>query len=148
MQLQSAYPDCDSQPRDFAPVKVNKSLTLLFNDDDKFESHHLAFHVSNRAQGKESGQRGDYRALCNLLLRRGVASFGIAGPCILGEPLVRHAAERAVGPAEEHRGGAEGRNFNLPTSRDCLPGLWATNHKRAHTTRSLGRAYWSFAKRR
>ena len=32
----------------FAPVKVNKSLTLLFDDDDDFESHHLAFHVSNR----------------------------------------------------------------------------------------------------
>jgi len=32
----------------FAPVKVNKSLTLLFDDDDKFESHHFAFHVSNR----------------------------------------------------------------------------------------------------
>ncbi|MGO8973550.1 MAG: hypothetical protein ACLQNV_08465 [Steroidobacteraceae bacterium] len=32
----------------FAPVKVNKSLTLLFDEDDKFESHHLAFHVSNR----------------------------------------------------------------------------------------------------
>jgi catechol 2,3-dioxygenase-like lactoylglutathione lyase family enzyme len=32
----------------FAPVKVNKSLTLLFDDEDKFDSHHLAFHVSNR----------------------------------------------------------------------------------------------------
>jgi catechol 2,3-dioxygenase-like lactoylglutathione lyase family enzyme len=32
----------------FAPVKVSKSLTLLFDDADKFESHHLAFHVSNR----------------------------------------------------------------------------------------------------
>jgi catechol 2,3-dioxygenase-like lactoylglutathione lyase family enzyme len=32
----------------FVPVRVNKSLTLLFDDDDKFESHHLAFHVSNR----------------------------------------------------------------------------------------------------
>jgi catechol 2,3-dioxygenase-like lactoylglutathione lyase family enzyme len=32
----------------FAPVKINKTLTLLFDDDDKFESHHLAFHVSNR----------------------------------------------------------------------------------------------------
>jgi len=32
----------------FAPVRVNKSLTLLFDDDSKFESHHLAFHVSNR----------------------------------------------------------------------------------------------------
>jgi len=33
----------------FAPVKINKSLTLLFDDaEHKFESHHLAFHVSNR----------------------------------------------------------------------------------------------------
>src|ERR1700730_16940373 len=32
----------------FAPVKINKTLTLLFDDDSKFESHHLAFHVSNR----------------------------------------------------------------------------------------------------
>jgi catechol 2,3-dioxygenase-like lactoylglutathione lyase family enzyme len=31
----------------FAPVRVNKTLTLLFDDDDsKFESHHYAFHVS------------------------------------------------------------------------------------------------------
>jgi len=30
----------------FAPVRVNKALTLLFDDDAKFESHHLAFHVS------------------------------------------------------------------------------------------------------
>ena len=32
----------------FAPVRVNKSLTLLFDEGDKFESHHLAFHVSNK----------------------------------------------------------------------------------------------------
>jgi catechol 2,3-dioxygenase-like lactoylglutathione lyase family enzyme len=32
----------------FAPVRINKTLTLLFDDDSKFESHHLAFHVSNR----------------------------------------------------------------------------------------------------
>ena len=32
----------------FAPVRVNKALTLLFDDDDKFESHHYAFHVSER----------------------------------------------------------------------------------------------------
>ena len=31
----------------FAPVKINKALTLLFDDDSKFESHHYAFHVSN-----------------------------------------------------------------------------------------------------
>ena len=32
----------------FAPVRINKSLTLLFDDDDTFESQNLAFHVSNR----------------------------------------------------------------------------------------------------
>jgi len=32
----------------FVPVRINKTLTLLFDDDDKFESHHYAFHVSNR----------------------------------------------------------------------------------------------------
>jgi catechol 2,3-dioxygenase-like lactoylglutathione lyase family enzyme len=35
----------------FAPVRINKTLTLLFDDDSKFESHHLAFHVSNREFG-------------------------------------------------------------------------------------------------
>jgi len=32
----------------FTPVKINKSLTLLFSDEKNFESHHLAFHVSDR----------------------------------------------------------------------------------------------------
>jgi catechol 2,3-dioxygenase-like lactoylglutathione lyase family enzyme len=32
----------------FAPVRVNKTLTLLFDDDSRFESHHYAFHVSER----------------------------------------------------------------------------------------------------
>jgi catechol 2,3-dioxygenase-like lactoylglutathione lyase family enzyme len=36
------------RPDYFAPVRVNKSLTLLFDNDTKFESHHLAFHVSER----------------------------------------------------------------------------------------------------
>ena len=31
----------------FAPVRVNKTLTLLFDDDKSFDSHHYAFHVSN-----------------------------------------------------------------------------------------------------
>ena len=30
----------------FAPVRINDTLTLLF-DDDEFESHHYAFHVSD-----------------------------------------------------------------------------------------------------
>ena len=35
----------------FAPVRVNKTLTLLFDDESKFESHHYAFHVSEREFG-------------------------------------------------------------------------------------------------
>src|SRR5262249_32846406 len=30
----------------FAPVKVNATLTLLFDEDSDFDSHHYAFHVS------------------------------------------------------------------------------------------------------
>ena len=32
----------------FAPVPINKELTLLFDDDADFDSHHLAFHVTDR----------------------------------------------------------------------------------------------------
>jgi len=32
----------------FAPVRVNDTLTLLFEDDSSFESHHYAFHVSDK----------------------------------------------------------------------------------------------------
>jgi catechol 2,3-dioxygenase-like lactoylglutathione lyase family enzyme len=31
----------------FAPVRVNETLTLLFDDADRFESHHYAFHVDD-----------------------------------------------------------------------------------------------------
>jgi hypothetical protein len=31
----------------FAPLKINDGLTLLFDDDPDFESHHYAFHVSD-----------------------------------------------------------------------------------------------------
>jgi catechol 2,3-dioxygenase-like lactoylglutathione lyase family enzyme len=31
----------------FAPVRINDTLTLLFDDEESFESHHLAFHVSD-----------------------------------------------------------------------------------------------------
>jgi catechol 2,3-dioxygenase-like lactoylglutathione lyase family enzyme len=31
----------------FAPVRVNDSLTLLFDEESTFDSHHYAFHVSD-----------------------------------------------------------------------------------------------------
>jgi catechol 2,3-dioxygenase-like lactoylglutathione lyase family enzyme len=35
------------QTSHFAPVRVNETLTLLFDDDDSFQSHHYAFYVSD-----------------------------------------------------------------------------------------------------
>jgi catechol 2,3-dioxygenase-like lactoylglutathione lyase family enzyme len=31
----------------FAPVRINDTLTFLFDDDSGFENHHYAFHVSD-----------------------------------------------------------------------------------------------------
>jgi len=31
----------------FAPVKVNGTLTFLFDDEERFESHHYAFHITD-----------------------------------------------------------------------------------------------------
>ena len=31
----------------FAPVRVNETLTFLFDDERSFDSHHYAFHVSD-----------------------------------------------------------------------------------------------------
>src|SRR5712691_11893455 len=35
----------------FAPIRVNDTLTLDFDDRDRFESHHYAFHVSEEEFG-------------------------------------------------------------------------------------------------
>ena len=35
------------QAEHFAPVKVNDTLTFLFDDETSFESHHYAFHVTD-----------------------------------------------------------------------------------------------------
>jgi catechol 2,3-dioxygenase-like lactoylglutathione lyase family enzyme len=38
----------EGQSAHFAPVRVNETLTLLFDDDgDGFDSHHLAFYVND-----------------------------------------------------------------------------------------------------
>ena len=37
----------------FAPVRVNETLTLLFNEDTTFDSHHYAFHVSDARVGQD-----------------------------------------------------------------------------------------------
>jgi catechol 2,3-dioxygenase-like lactoylglutathione lyase family enzyme len=39
--------ELDAQGDHFAPVRVNETLTLLFDEDTSFESHHYAFHVSD-----------------------------------------------------------------------------------------------------
>jgi catechol 2,3-dioxygenase-like lactoylglutathione lyase family enzyme len=37
----------EKQSGHFAPVRVNETLTLLFDEDTSFDSHHFAFHVSD-----------------------------------------------------------------------------------------------------
>jgi len=37
----------DGQSGHFAPVRINETLTLLFNEEPDFESHHYAFHVDD-----------------------------------------------------------------------------------------------------
>jgi len=40
----------------FAPVRLNDTLTLDFDDRDQFESHHYAFHVSDEDFDKIFGR--------------------------------------------------------------------------------------------
>jgi catechol 2,3-dioxygenase-like lactoylglutathione lyase family enzyme len=37
----------EQQSDHFAPVRVNEELTLLFDEDTSFDSHHYAFHVND-----------------------------------------------------------------------------------------------------
>jgi len=37
----------EKQSGHFASVRVNETLTLLFDEDTSFDSHHYAFHVSD-----------------------------------------------------------------------------------------------------
>ena len=39
--------EADDEHGHFAPVRVNDTLTMLFNDEPSFESHHYAFHVDD-----------------------------------------------------------------------------------------------------
>jgi catechol 2,3-dioxygenase-like lactoylglutathione lyase family enzyme len=47
----------------FAPVRVNKTLTLLFDDDTSFESHHYAFHVG----------KAEFDAILRRIRKEGIA---------------------------------------------------------------------------
>jgi len=37
----------DPKTDHFAPVRVNETLTFLFDEEESFESHHYAFHVDD-----------------------------------------------------------------------------------------------------
>jgi catechol 2,3-dioxygenase-like lactoylglutathione lyase family enzyme len=37
----------DPESGHFVPVRINDTLTLFFDGDEEFESHHYAFHVSD-----------------------------------------------------------------------------------------------------
>jgi catechol 2,3-dioxygenase-like lactoylglutathione lyase family enzyme len=46
----------------FAPVRINDTLTLLFDDNEEFECHHYAFHVGDAEfDGIRPHSRGEAR---------------------------------------------------------------------------------------
>ena len=58
-------------------------------------------------------------------------TFGIADPCVSGEPFMHLVAERAMSSAEEYRRGSEGGEVNVCACGDCAPCLRATDHQGA-----------------
>jgi catechol 2,3-dioxygenase-like lactoylglutathione lyase family enzyme len=74
----------------FAPVQVNDTLTLDFDNADQFESHHYAFHVSDeefdailgrvKVEGIPYGSGPFDRANMQLNTRRGGRGFYFDDP--------------------------------------------------------------------
>lgn len=62
----------------FAPVRVNDSLTLDFDQDEGFESHHYAFRVSE----------AEFDAIFGRIKAEGIA-YG-SGPYSLGDMQINH----------------------------------------------------------
>jgi catechol 2,3-dioxygenase-like lactoylglutathione lyase family enzyme len=62
----------------FAPVRVNDSLTLDFDQDDEFESHHYAFRVSDE----------EFDAIFGRIRAEGIA-YG-SGPYSLDDRQINH----------------------------------------------------------
>ena len=48
----------DSKGGRFAPVRINDTLTLLFDDDEEFESHQTCFDLRGRYRVGEAGDTG------------------------------------------------------------------------------------------
>jgi hypothetical protein len=56
----------------------------------------------------------------------------VADPCVSGKPLVRCAAVRTVGPAEQHGGCPKCRGFDVSAGEEWPPGNRATDHRHSH----------------
>jgi hypothetical protein len=54
----------------FAPVQVNETLTLLFDQDTSFDSHHYAFHVSDGESRQGGAPGGDQQWLISVSAER------------------------------------------------------------------------------
>jgi catechol 2,3-dioxygenase-like lactoylglutathione lyase family enzyme len=62
----------------FAPVKINDTLTLDFDDRDDFESHHYAFRISEE----------EFDAIFDRVTREGIV-YG-SGPRSLDDMAINH----------------------------------------------------------
>ena len=72
---------------------------------------------------------GNFASLAIWVTVRGAA---IADPCVRGKPLVRGAAQRTNGAAEENRHRTKSCAINVHAGGNGFPRLWATDHDHAH----------------
>src|SRR5262249_20329716 len=85
----------------FAPVKVNDTLTMDFDNRDEFQSHHYAFHVSDeefdsifgrvKAQGLAYGSGPQSQDDMQINTRRGGRGFYFKDPNGHSLELLTHA---------------------------------------------------------
>jgi hypothetical protein len=70
----------------FAPVRVNESLTLLFDQDIAFDGHHFASHVSDDA----------FDAILSVSRSRGFHTVALLGASITAISMIGMAAEAFI----------------------------------------------------
>ena len=62
----------------FAPVQVNETLTLLFDQDTSFDSHHYAFHVSD----------GEFDAIFERIKQAGLSTAALPGASMTASSMI------------------------------------------------------------
>jgi hypothetical protein len=70
----------------FAPVRLNETLTLLFDQDTSFDSHHYAFHVSD----------AEFDAVFERIKKAGFHTAALPGASMTASSTIGTAAEAFI----------------------------------------------------